>query len=120
MLYNDFSERVAGSCEDYNQGSSCGDSFTYIRKFYNLRTTNQQTYKRQKIIVGAVLMQETNNSNTLDYICGISDDELLYRFKEAVRIENEIRKIKGLPIAKYDFGKNAPYVEYPDGRRLYG
>lgn len=39
--------------------------------------------------------------------------------KEAVRNENEIKKLKGLPIAKYGFEKNAPYVEYPDGRKVY-
>lgn len=69
---------------------------------------------------GAKSMPDTNyNYNPLDHTCGVSDDELSYRFKEAVRIENEIKKLKGLPIAKYDFEKNAPYVEYPDGRRVY-
>ena len=65
-------------------------------------------------------MSDTNYSdNSLDYTCGVSDDELLHRFKEAVRIENEIKKIKGFPIAKYDFEKNTPYIEYPDGRKIY-
>lgn len=61
-------------------------------------------------------MSENNN---LDLMCGLSDDELDKRFIEAVRIENEIKRIKGLPIAKYDFEKDAPYLEYPDGRREY-
>ncbi len=29
--------------------------------------------------------------NELDSICGLSDDELMERFKEAIRIENEIK-----------------------------
>ena len=37
------------------------------------------------------------------------------RFKEAVRIENEIKKIKGVPIAGYDEEKRTAYLEYPDG-----
>ena len=57
--------------------------------------------------------------NELDSTCGLSDEELTKRFQEAVRIENEIKKIKGLPIAKYDFDKQAPYLEYPDGRKEY-
>lgn len=57
--------------------------------------------------------------NELDSTCGVSDEELTQRFKEAVRIENEIKKVKGLPIARYDFEKNTPYIEYPDGRREY-
>lgn len=39
--------------------------------------------------------------NELDSTCGVSDDELTRRFIEAVRIENEIRSIKGLPISGY-------------------
>lgn len=57
--------------------------------------------------------------NELDSTCGVSDDELTRRFQEAVRIENEIKKIKGLPISKYDFERKASYIEYPDGRREY-
>ncbi|WP_182188163.1 hypothetical protein [Pectinatus frisingensis] len=59
------------------------------------------------------------NTNELDFTCGLSDDELTVRFREAVRIGNEIKKIKGQPIAKYDHEKNVPYIEYPDGRKEY-
>ena len=58
--------------------------------------------------------------NELDSMCGISDDELSRRFVEAVRIENEIKKIKGVPIAGYDQTRKLPYLEYADGRREYG
>lgn len=34
--------------------------------------------------------------NELDSTCGISDEELTIRFKESIRIDNEVRKIKGL------------------------
>ncbi len=60
-----------------------------------------------------------SNENELDTTCGVSDEELTYRFLEAVRIENEIKKIKHLPIAKYDHIKKQAYIEYPDGRREY-
>lgn len=40
--------------------------------------------------------------NELDSTCGISDEELKQRFKETICIDNEIKKIKGLPIAGYD------------------
>jgi hypothetical protein len=58
-------------------------------------------------------------TNELDSTCGISDDELTERFKEAIRIDNEIKKIKGVPIAGYDIEKKMAYLEYPDGRRKY-
>ena len=57
--------------------------------------------------------------NELDSTCGISDDELTERFKEAIPIDNEIKKIKGVPIAGYDVEKKTAFLEYPDGRRKY-
>lgn len=57
--------------------------------------------------------------NELDSTCGVSDEELDRRFKEAIRLEIEIKKIKGLPVAKYDIETKRPYLEYPDGRREY-
>ena len=64
-------------------------------------------------------MKADIHNNDYDHTSGVSDDELSFRFKEAVKIENEIRRIKGLPVSKYDFEKNAPYIEYPDGRKVY-
>ena len=57
--------------------------------------------------------------NELDSTCGISDDELTERFKESIRIDDEIRRIKGLPVAIYDDETRRAYLEYPDGRREY-
>mgnify|MGYP004500587043 CR=1 FL=1 len=59
------------------------------------------------------------DGNELDSTCGVSDEELTIRFREAVRIENEIKRIEKLPIARYDYEKNMPYIEYPDGRKEY-
>lgn len=57
--------------------------------------------------------------NELDSMCGVSDEDLTKRFHEAIRIDNEIKKIKGVPIAKFDKETKQPYLEYPDGRREY-
>lgn len=57
--------------------------------------------------------------NDLDNMFGFTDDELTERFKESIRIDNEIRRIKGLPIPKYDVETRRAYLEYPDGRREY-
>ena len=57
--------------------------------------------------------------NELDSTCGISDEELTYLFKESIRIDDEIRRIKGLPVARYDKESKKAYLEYPDGRREY-
>ena len=58
-------------------------------------------------------------TNELDSTCGISDEELTQRFKESIRIDDEIRRIKGLPVARYDGQTKRAYLEYPDGRREY-
>ena len=58
-------------------------------------------------------------TNELDSTCGISDEELTHRFKESIRLDDEERKIKGLPVARYDLQEKKAYLEYPDGRREY-
>ena len=57
--------------------------------------------------------------NELDSTCGISDEELTLRFKESIRLDEEERRIKGLPVARYDDETGKAYLEYPDGRREY-
>ena len=57
--------------------------------------------------------------NDLDITCGMTDDEMTERFIAALRIADEIKRIKGVPIARYDREKKKPYFEYPDGRKEY-
>ena len=57
--------------------------------------------------------------NDLDHTCGLSDDELTERFIASIRIDEEIRRIKGLPSARYYDETKRAYLEYPDGRREY-
>ena len=58
-------------------------------------------------------------ANELDSINGISDEELTELFKEAIRIDNELKKVLGTPIAGFDEERGEAYLEYPDGRRKY-
>ena len=57
--------------------------------------------------------------NELDSTCGISDEELTEGFKESITIDQEICKVKGLPIVGYDDELDSPYIEYPDWRGVY-
>ena len=63
-----------------------------------------------------VLIEEKNE---LDYTCGLSDAEILRRFKEAIRIDEEMREVQGLPQARYDMEMRKAYILYPDGRKEY-
>ena len=73
-------------------------------------------YHRHTIFEGG---QDMSERNELDLTCGLSDDELTERFKAAVFIEDEIKRIKGVPIAGYDEEKKRAYLEHPDGKREY-
>ena len=52
-------------------------------------------------------------------MCGLTDDELTQRFIDAVRITNEIKRIKGTPISGWDAERKQAYLEYADGHREY-
>lgn len=57
--------------------------------------------------------------NQLDYTCGLSDEEITRRFKEAIRIDEEMRAVQGIPQARYDETAKKAYLEYADGRKKY-
>ena len=57
--------------------------------------------------------------NELDKMCGVSDEELLFLFTEAIRIDNEQKKLNGVPLACYDADSRQAYLEYPNGEREY-
>lgn len=57
--------------------------------------------------------------NELDSTCGISDEELTIRFNEAIRLENEYSRAKGVPIVRYDAERRQVYFENPDGTIKY-
>lgn len=70
----------------------------------------------------ALLAQEKEplRPNELDSTCGVGDDELVARFCEAIRRANEASRAQGLPVTGYDPERKSSYIEYPDGRRVYG
>ena len=60
-----------------------------------------------------------DEENELDSTCGISDEELTIRFNEAIRLENEYSRAKGVPIVRYDAKRKQVYFENPDGTIKY-
>ncbi len=55
----------------------------------------------------------------LDAIDGVTDEEMTRRFKMAIRMSILAKKIKRVPIARYDEETDRAYLEYPDGHREY-
>ena len=60
-----------------------------------------------------------DEENELDSTCGIRDEELTIRFNEAIRLENEYSRAKGVPIVRYDAERRQVYFENPDGTIKY-
>ena len=75
-----------------------------------------------KDFYGALKEQEEGplRPNELDSTCGVADDEFVRRFREAIQRENEKNRSQGLPVTGYDYERKSSYIEYPDGRRVYG
>lgn len=49
----------------------------------------------------------------------MTEDEVMFRFNEAVRIAKEVAQIKGEPTCEFDMEKRMAYLLYPDGHREY-
>lgn len=49
----------------------------------------------------------------------INEDDLDQVFAEAAKLVIAKKKLKGVPIAGYDFEKKRAYMEYPDGSIEY-
>jgi hypothetical protein len=50
---------------------------------------------------------------------GLTNEEFIKRFTLAIKLENERKLAKGVPIAKFDEKINKAYLEYPDGSKKY-
>ena len=64
-------------------------------------------------------MNENAKNLEYDEEFDMTEDEVMFRFNEAVRIAKEISHIKKLPTCEYDAEKRMAYVLYPDGRKVY-
>ena len=60
-----------------------------------------------------------HEENAIDSTCSVSNDELTKRFVEAIRIDNEIKKIKGVPIQKYDHDKETTVFGVSERSKKY-
>jgi hypothetical protein len=49
----------------------------------------------------------------------ITEEQLDNVFVEGAKLLIAKKKLKGVPISRYDMEKKKAYLEYPDGRRVY-
>lgn len=49
----------------------------------------------------------------------LTEDDLDVVFAEAAKLVIQKKKLKGVPISRYDLETKRAYLEYPDGRKVY-
>jgi hypothetical protein len=61
----------------------------------------------------------TDRGYTVNPAIGDEDLEHVKAIQKGVRLQVQINKLKGAPIARFDVKAKKPYLEYPDGHREY-
>ena len=64
-------------------------------------------------------MTNMAKKNLLDSTCGISDEKMTKIFRKTIKLDEQARKLKGIPEARYDIKTRRAYLEYPNGRKEY-
>ena len=54
-----------------------------------------------------------------DKMFGLSEEELDRRFREAVRLADEAKRVMGVPLPRFDVDTKRAYLLYPDGSKEY-
>ncbi len=91
---------------------------------YNQNDQKTEQVKKKQFLLKSFheALKEQDNEppkpNELDSTCGITDDELVKRFREEIKTRKI--KVKDCPLPVTTTRKKASYIKYPDGRRIYG
>jgi len=60
-----------------------------------------------------------DNDYKINPAIGEEDLEQVKSIQKGVRLQVNLNKLKGAPIARFDVKTKKPYFEYPDGRKVY-
>ena len=66
-----------------------------------------------------IFLAQVVRSRAIPFALELSGDPVERRMREAVNANISAAKSSGMPVALYDDLQNRPYLEYPDGRRVY-
>ena len=66
-----------------------------------------------------IFLAQVARSRAIPFALELSGDSIERRMREAVNKDISAAKSAGSPIALYDDVQNRPFLEYPDGRRVY-
>ena len=66
-----------------------------------------------------IFLSQVVRSRAIPFSLELNSDPVERRMREAVNAKVSAAKSSGSPVALYDDLQNRPFLEYPDGRRVY-
>ena len=66
-----------------------------------------------------IFLAQVARSRAIPFALELNGDPIERRMQEAVNAKISTVKSSGSPVALYDDLQNRPFLEYPDGRRVY-
>ena len=66
-----------------------------------------------------IFLAHVARSMAIPFTLALSGDPIELRMREAVNTSVSATKASGMPVALYDELQKRPFLEYPDGRRVY-
>ena len=66
-----------------------------------------------------IFLAQVARSRAIPFSLELSGDPIEQRMRETVNAKISEVKSSGVPVALYDDLQNRPFLEYPDGRRVY-
>ena len=66
-----------------------------------------------------IFLTQVARSRAIPFALELNSDPVERRMREAVNAKISDVKSSGAPVALYDDLQNRPFLEYPDGRRVY-
>ena len=66
-----------------------------------------------------IFLAQVARSRAIPFALELSGDPIERRMREAVNAKVSTVKSSGSPVALYDNLQNRPFLEYPDGRKVY-
>jgi len=66
-----------------------------------------------------IFLTQVARSRSIPFALELNGDPIERRMREAVNTNVSAAKSSGSPVALYDDLQNRPFLEYPDGRRVY-
>lgn len=82
-----------------------------------IRNSNYSIPEGKSYILEETVQRLDNHSNSS--ILNLSKEEMSKKIREGLELDKQISFLKGLPYVGYDPVLKKPYLEYPDGRKVY-